>query len=152
MQKTIAIADGKTLTLDNSLYWLYAYRAQFGVDITKTLVPIINGIIELYAEVVELSDGAADFMEVLKKIPPADLQNAVIELSGLELVDVVNIVWALAKCADNSTPEPETWARGFDTFPLDVILPETFRLVASGLVTSKNLPAPLSEKPGTDGE
>lgn len=151
MQKTITLDDGKTLTLDNSLYWLYAYRSQFQVDITKVLVPIINGIIELYAEVVELSEGEADFFEVVKKIPPTDLQNAVIELSGLELVDIVNIIWALAKCADPSTPDPETWARGFDSFPLDVILPETFRLVASGLVTSKNLPAPLSEKQGTDG-
>ena len=41
------------------------------------------------------------------------------------------LIWAMAKNADNSIPDPETWAKQFKVFPMQEILPqvtELFRL------------------------
>ena len=57
----------------------------------------------------------------------------------IELVDVViNVTWALAKCADENIPEPKRWIRQFEEFPLDVIVPEVYELIMKGFSSSKN--------------
>ena len=47
-------------------------------------------------------------------------------------------VWAMAKAADDDVPDPKTWVRQFDDFPIDVIAPQVFELVLKGMVSSKN--------------
>lgn len=134
MIKTIKINENHELTLSNNLAWAMEYREQFGHDIVPDLLPIVSAIIELMNE---LTDG--EKFDV-KKIDKDVLQSALIDLAGVQFVDFINLIWAMAKAADESTPEPKKWVRQFDEFPLDIIAPDAFKLLVEGLVSSKNLP------------
>lgn len=138
MKKTITIDEKNTLTLSNNVGWLLAYRDQFGVDIVPALVPVLNAIIEIYAEVVKQTGDLKTAADIFAKLDAATIQAAVVELAGVQVTDLVNIVWAMAKAADDGIDEPRAWVRQFDTFPLDVIAPAVLELAVSGLVSSKN--------------
>ena len=65
--------------------------------------------------------------------------DALAHIGTFEFVEVVNLTWAMAKTADEDLPDPKTWAREFDTFPVDVVAPELIGLIIGGLTSSKNL-------------
>jgi hypothetical protein len=52
---------------------------------------------------------------------------------------VVNVTWAMAKTADENIEPPKQWVRQFDSFPLDVIIPNVYELIMKGFASSKNL-------------
>ena len=58
----------------------------------------------------------------------------------VEFVDIViNVLWAMAKAADETIDPPKRWVRQFETFPLDVVMPTIFDMVLKGFISSKNL-------------
>ena len=59
--------------------------------------------------------------------------------AAIESVDLLNIVWAMAKNADEEIPEPREWFKQFDVFPVDVIAPAVFELIFKAMVSTKNL-------------
>ena len=67
-------------------------------------------------------------------------------LSGVEIVDLINITWAMAKAMDDDIPEPKRWVRDFEEFPIDVIAPEIAKLAFKGMVSTKNLKRLMSLK------
>lgn len=160
MEKTIKIGK-KSVKLNNNIGWTLAYRDQFGRDVIPAIMPmfasamdIISGIVAETGKVekVSVEDGKVEKVtdedgkvkkvtveDIMKVIDGDSLIDAVIHLGGLEIVDFINIVWALAKCADEGIPEPSEWVKEFDEFPLDVIAPEVIKLVAKGVISSKNL-------------
>ena len=140
MIKTIQIGD-KEVALDNNIVWALHYRSQFGKDIIPTLMPLLAAVLDVVSGVVrsgEDVDGNIDVNKVLKTVDGDYVTDAIVHLSGLELNDFIEITWALAKTADETIPEPEKWLRQFDTFPLDVIGPEVFTMIAKGVMSSKN--------------
>jgi len=44
----------------------------------------------------------------------------------------------MAKAADDSIPEPKKWLRSFESFPLDIVVPEVFTMAAQGAMSRKN--------------
>lgn len=44
----------------------------------------------------------------------------------------------MAKAADEDIEEPREWVKQFNTFPLDVILPQVFTMVTQGMLSTKN--------------
>lgn len=136
MIKTIKINDNTELTLSNNIGWAMEYREQFGHDIVPDLLPVVSAVISLLDEIPQDKKGKIDLKHVNKDV----LQDALINLAGLQFVDFINLVWALAKNADDKIPEPKKWVKQFDTFPLDIIAPEVFKLIVEGFVSSKNLP------------
>lgn len=139
MEKIIKIDNDTSIKVSNNVSWLFAYRSQFGRDIFPVLVPVLNAGIEIISKLSEQMKDGDLTMEAIRSVPAEEWQDAVIELSGLEAVDIVQIVWAMAKAADDNIEPPEVWLRQFDIFPLDIILPEVIGLAAQGLVSSKNL-------------
>ena len=139
MEKTIKV--GKTsVKLNNNIGWLRAYRSQFGHDILPTLMPLVATILDLLGALLD-EEGRAD-VSIAGLIKAADtdkMMDALIHASGFEMVELINITWALAKCADPQIDEPEEWEKQFDAFPLDVVLPAVWKMVIGGLVSSKNL-------------
>lgn len=133
MIKTIRIDDDHELTLSNNIGWAMEYREQFGHDIIPDLLPALSAIISLLGEVDKKGFD-------IRKIDKDTLQDALINLSGIQFVDFINLIWAMAKTADEKTKEPKKWIKEFDTFPLDVIAPQAFTLLVEGLVSTKNLP------------
>lgn len=141
MVKTIKIGN-QSVALDNNIVWALNYRNQFGKDIIPTLMPAMAALLDVISGVVksgETVDGSIDMNKVLKTVDGDYFMDAMVHLSGLELNDFIELTWSLAKTADESVPEPEKWLRQFDSFPLDVIGPEVFTLIAKGVISSKNL-------------
>lgn len=131
MVKTIRIDDEHELTLSNNIGWALEYREQFGHDIIPDLLPALSAVISLLGEI---NSKGIDFKTIDKDV----LQDALINLSGLQFTDFINLLWAMAKTADGSIKEPKKWVTEFETFPLDVIAPEMFSLLCEGLMSSKN--------------
>jgi len=139
MQKTIKI-DGKDITLNNNAAWVMEYKDQFGRDILPALLPVIASAVEGIASV--LADKGEKSLEVkdLAQAIEGRSMEILLPMLQVEFNDVIiGVTWALAKCADEDIPEPKRWIRQFDTFPLDVIVPEVYDLVITGFTSSKNL-------------
>lgn len=139
MEKIITIAD-IDVKLDNNIGWAFAFRDQFGHDIVPTVMPLLAGLFEAAAGLMRETGGkgkitARDFG---KLAGTGALDDAFVRLSGVELTDLVNITWAMAKNADNGIPEPSRWVRQFETFPLDEVAPAVGELIVKGLTSSKN--------------
>lgn len=140
MEKTIKI-DGQEVRLNNNVGWTMIYKDQFGQDIVPVIMPALASIADVLSGALR-NAGDSDEIDVRNMLKTMDgdaLLNAEAHLSALEFVDFVNIVWSLAKCADDSIPDPKTWIKRFGTFEVDVIGPEVFDLVVKGVISSKNL-------------
>lgn len=137
MIKTITLDEGRELTLSNNVGWLLVYKDQFGHDIVPSLIPVLNAGIDLIYGLYRATGGQLD-KDVLGKVDPEDLEDAIYKLAGFEAVDLLNVVWAMAKNADDKIPEPKKWFNTFETFPLDIIVPAVFDLLYKGMVSSKN--------------
>lgn len=138
MEKTIKLDEKNSVRLSNNVGWLLAYRDQFGVDIVPALVPVLNAVIEIYAEIAKQTGDLKTAADIFTKIDTETIQGAILELAGVQITDLVNVVWAMAKAADDDIDEPRTWVRQFETFPLDVIAPAVLELAVRGLISGKN--------------
>lgn len=140
MEKTIKIGS-KSVKLNNNIGWTLAYRDQFGRDVIPAIMPmfasamdVISGIVAQTGKIEKVS-----VEDIISVLDGDALVDAVIHLGGLEFADFINIIWALAKCADEYIDEPSEWVKQFDVFPLDIIAPEVIKLVSKGVISSKNL-------------
>lgn len=138
MEKSIKITSKQSIKLNNNVGWMYNYRDQFGRDIVPFLIPIVNAGIGVAYDIVQQMGGAKISIENIKKVDRETFEDAVIQLAALELTDVINITWAMAKAADEDISEPREWVKQFDKFPLDTIVPEIVNLTIEGLASEKN--------------
>lgn len=139
MIKTVTI-DDKDVRLDNNIGWAMEYRDQFGRDIIPALMPLVAGIVTVIGGVIdEIGTGKEiEAADVIKALSGETLTEAVIQASQLEVVDFINIVWALARNADETIPEPRRWVKQFETFPLDELVPVVANMIIKGVTSSKN--------------
>jgi len=140
MEKTIKIGS-KKVRLCNDIVWALNYRDQFGQDIIPTLMPMLAALVDMLSGLVRtgMVGKEVHVEEILKKMDGDDITNAVVHLGGVELTDLINITWALAKTADEGIPEPREWLKQFDSFPVDEVAPAVFDLMAKGVISTKNL-------------
>lgn len=141
MEKTIQVGD-KELKLSNNIGWALAYRDQFGTDIIMTLTPVLAAGLDVIAGVLnEAGQGKKniDWADVLRIMDGDALINAIAHISALEFTDMIHIVWAMAKAADDDIPDPNAWVKEFEVFPVDEILPEAIKLAVKGMVSTKNV-------------
>lgn len=140
MEKIIKIGE-QDVTLSNNMAWVIEYKEQFNTDIMPAIMPLISTVIEGLAVII--SDASEN-----GELTAAGLANAVegrtneilLPLYNAEFADLaINITWAMAKAADESIDPPKKWVRQFDTFPVDTIVPEVFKLVLTGMISRKNL-------------
>ncbi len=139
MEKTIKLDSKTSVKVTNNVSWMLVYRDQFGRDIVPALIPILNGFIDAAVEIAKATDGRpTGVKELLQALDTEALRDAIFDLAGLEIVDLINIVWAMAKAADDELDGPEEWARSLPAFPLDVILPTIGDMVLRCMISSKN--------------
>lgn len=137
MKKSIRIEKDVYLTLSNNVSWLMEYREQFGHDIVPDLLPIVSAISKILMKIA--SSSGKDVFQVISEIPEDTVQEMLVDLTGAQSVDFLNMIWAMAKVADEDIEEPRLFFRQFEVFPVDVIAPEIWGMVLSGFVSSKNL-------------
>lgn len=139
MERTINIGD-KEVRLNNNIGWTMEYRDQFNTDILPTIMPMIAGAFDAIIGLLDSTGKKKDFTteDFVEAAKSEEFMSALIKFSSFELADLINITWAMAKCADDSIPEPKKWARQFEEFPLDVIVPAVFELGVGGFISRKN--------------
>ncbi len=134
MIKTITI-DGKEVQFKASASFPLVYKANFNADILTVIMPLIS----------ELLDGMDDILkESVKKdgnieLKPSTLSGLLQNVYSLELIDIMNLLWTLAKCADDTIPEPMKWFNQFDEFPVFDIAVEVFPMLFESLFSKKKL-------------
>lgn len=139
MQDTIKIGNTDVL-LDNSAAWTMEYRDQFGEDILPVIMPLISSMMETAASIAGESDGnelkVGDILAAIEgRSTEVFLPLYTAEFNKL----VINVLWSMAKAANEDIDPPKKWIRQFDVFPLDEIIPKVYKLAFKGLVSSKNL-------------
>lgn len=128
MIKTINFGN-HSVEVNTSAGWLYAYRQQFGNDVLQDIYPLLVGVLET------LSENHAKNGENLDVGVAYDI---LIRLASLELTTVYNIFWAMAANQNRNIKPPISFFNQFDTFPVDIILPEIFVMLIESSVSSKN--------------
>lgn len=123
MRRAIKIGKKKEIKINTSWSWAYIYQDYFGHDIIPDLVPLIDTFIETLSGLINGSE--------------TDEEDLGSKLYGMEITTVTNVIWALAKNADDSIPEVREWLDGFDEFPLDIILPEVLDALAGSMMSTK---------------
>ena len=123
MRRTIKVDKKQEIKINTSWNWAYIYQDYFGHDIIPDLVPLIDTFIDTFT-------GLLNGDEV-------DEEGVSDKLYGMEITTVTNVIWALAKNADDDIPDVREWLDTFDTFPLDIILPEVLEALAGSMVSTK---------------
>ena len=121
MRKTIKLENKKEIKINTSWNWAYIYQEYFGHDIIPDLVPAIDAFLKMFTEIINGDDVAEENFD----------------LYGLEITTLTNLVWALAKNADDDIPEVNEWLDSFDRFPLDIIIPAVIEALADSMISTK---------------
>lgn len=135
MIKTIKINKEQSVTLNSAAGWLFVYREQFGHDILPDIMPMLEGLLTAAINTLKNAEGNKLTIEAVDNDVLTDF---FINISGLEAVSILQIVWSMAKNADDDTAPPEIWLNQFDVFPFDLIMPKVFRMIIDSSVSSKN--------------
>lgn len=134
MIKEITISENQKIKLNASLGWVLRYRAQFGHDILPDLLPMLESGLVLVGGAMDESGE----LEWRKLLDFDNVSSAMISFAGAEFTTTLNIIWAMAKNADESIPAPFEWTNQFEDFPLDKIIPEVLDALISTVVSEKN--------------
>lgn len=136
MKKTIKIDDEQKFEINSSSGWLYAYQEQFGHDVLPVLLPAAEALLQIMADLMKdsKSDNVAD---ILAAADEETISNAFITLSGMQLTTITNIVWAMAKNANDSIESPREWLNSFDVFPWDIVVPQVLSAALEACISKK---------------
>lgn len=138
MLKTIKLNDSQSIEVNSSMGWFSIYRNQFGHDILPDLLPLVESLCDLLANMFGNVKEGDSITEILSNVNPEDISAAFMTLSGMEITTVFNITWAMAKNAHDDIETPDEWMKKFDTFPLDVVIKELFTIIVQSVVSTKN--------------
>jgi len=121
MEKTIEI-DGKQVRFKSTAATPLRYKTQFGKD-------FFSDLFKLYplAKITEKEHKSEEEKE--KAFAEAFQQ--------IDFEMFYNILWAMAKTADKSIPEPIEWLDQFEVFPLMDIFPEVQDMLIKSLESKK---------------
>lgn len=111
MEKTIYI-DEKQVRLRSTASLPKLYKAQHRRDYFADLLKLAKSI------------GGTGKSLNLSKVSYEDL-------SYFDMEIIYDIVWTMAKSADPNIPDTITWLDGFDTFPINDIMPQVQELMTS---------------------
>lgn len=136
MKKTIKIDDEQKFEINSSSGWLYAYQEQFGHDVLPVLLPAAEALLQTMADL--MKDSKSDNVgDMLANADEETISNAFITLSGMQLTTVTNIVWAMAKNANDSIESPREWLNSFDVFPWDIVVPQVLSAALEACISKK---------------
>lgn len=136
MIKTINIGEGQSFEINSSNGWLYTYQEQFGHDVLPVLLPAVEALMQALADM--MKDAKTDNVaEILKNADSETISDAFITLAGMQLTTVTNIVWAMAKNANDDIASPKEWLNSFDVFPWDIVIPQTITAALEACISKK---------------
>lgn len=125
MRAKIKQGNKTAFEINTSNRWAYIYLEYFGHDIIPDLVPLIDTFLGIFTGI--LNGEETD---------PDEVQDA---LYGMEYTTALNVIWALAKNANDDIPDAPEWYDGFEKFELDEIFPQVFEKLITTMVSRKKL-------------
>lgn len=129
MEKTLTI-DGKQIRFKSSAGIGYRYYNQFGTEYIADMMKLEEFIKTTNIVTTEITDTYGN------KKPVKTIQG---DYSKLNTQVMYNIVWVLAKTADNTIPDPMTWYDSFNYFDISAVFKELQELIsANNKSASKN--------------
>ena len=108
MEKILTI-DGRQVRFKSTGAFLLRYKSQFGRDALK------------------------DIYKLQGSVNP---DNTVANIDALDLEVFYDLIWTLAKTADNAIPPPMEWLDSFSEFPLIEVIPELMDMILSSMGAS----------------
>lgn len=149
MIRKVHLNEGQTVEINTSAGWLLIYRETFGKDILPDLMPIVEAVFTSLIEILEDADPESisrdgkivvDTSSIIGSAMSGAFTNTIAALSTLEFTTIIQILWSLAKNADNKVPNDiASWINQFDTFPVDTITAELFSAISDSMISSKNV-------------
>lgn len=103
MEKTINV-EGKDVKLKSSAAFAKRYKAQFRRDPLADIINLGNSLVDI-----DLKTVGED---------PENVEYEVKEQPNIDLEVFYDVVWALAKNADKTIPEPIEFLDQFESFPI----------------------------------
>lgn len=125
MRAEIKIDKNTKIKINVNNNWLFIYREYFGNDILPDIVPMIDTIMSTLGNLMIGEDIDVDAIED--------------KMYALEFTTVNQIVWSLAKNADDTIPDIREWNDSFEEFPLDIVIPQVAETMGSFYMTKKKL-------------
>lgn len=126
MEKIINI-DGKDIRFKFNFTAFYYFKNQFGYDPMQKIMPVISELIK------NLNDKALTSNELNLSEIGAMLE----DVYHFEAIDVLNIIWAFAKCGDPNIKDPLNWYADFENFPIIDVIKELYPSFLESLATKK---------------
>lgn len=140
MIKTINLGNGQSLEINSSGGWLYVFQEQFGFDVLPLLMPALEAGLKAVGIAVQGADDKdkIEAAQMLANFDDENINEIMTSFSGLQLTTLLNIVWAMAKNANDNIPEPKVFYNSFDEFPSDLVIPEVVRQIINTTISKKN--------------
>lgn len=129
MEKTIMI-DEKPVRFKMNAAFTYVFKRQFGKDILTMVMPLVSELLSSADEV---------FKKDAKDLKPSDIAGLLEDVYSLEIVDIQNIIWTMAKLADDEIQEPALWYSQFEEFAIFDVASELATVFFGSLVSKKKL-------------
>lgn len=105
MEKTIII-DGRPVTFKATGGLQYRYKSQFGRELFQDMILIEKSMLGIKAPP---KSGGKTTLQAY------ELTTAY-AITGASLEMMYNVLWCMAKTADNTIPDPQTWLDSFENF------------------------------------
>ncbi|MGP1567933.1 MAG: hypothetical protein ACTTHM_04395 [Peptoanaerobacter stomatis] len=139
MEKTLII-DGREIQFKSNASLSYIYKGQFGKDLLTSLMPVFSDILSGLDDIFEkLQQDEKDIKETKDDIKPSDIANILENVYSLELVDIQNIIWTMAKSANPKIPEPVLWYAEFEEFEIIDVAIQLAPMLLNSLISKKKL-------------
>lgn len=114
--------DGKDVPLDGGASFIIIYRRYFGRDAITDLLPMMRiGVNVLQALSGQMTD--------------EDMAAAMLAEEQLDAVQMMELIWALAKNADRDIPDFDEFYDQFDEFPVMDVMTEVVLFIVPTLLS-----------------
>lgn len=126
MIKTLII-DNKEVPFASSGAFLIRYKSQFHKDALQTMLKVSNALQEAFKGI-DLEDEEQK-KEAIKKHMDVFIESNITTLA-------YELIWTLAKTADRTIPDLETWLDKFEEFDIFYVFGEVQELLTKSFKTS----------------
>lgn len=128
MKKTLTI-DNQEVGFDFNMSTFIVFKSQTGVDMLPILTQLVSEVLK----------GTEDLFQEGKDITSYDIGTVLENVYSVEMVDLLNFVWSMAKTNDPQIQEPVKWFSQFEKFELIDVLQELLEIVLPSMLSTKKL-------------
>lgn len=128
MKKTLTI-DNQEVGFDFNMSTFIVFKSQTGVDMLPILTQLVSEVLK----------GTEDLFQEGKEITSYDIGTVLENVYSVEMVDILNFVWSMAKTNDPQIQEPVKWFSQFEKFELIDVLQELLEIVLPSMFSTKKL-------------